>query len=114
METIKQKLKWIPGSVGIEAYNTTKASGISYIKYITCRKCDCPLRIDMYRRSAIEDSWMVIEPMYWVNSCWWFCTGCQKERVKSSEETGGVGFAASSIKNQGLFSHSKHRGQSLN
>lgn len=93
------KLKWEPDDIGGRCIDTTKGSCLKHIKFVTCRKCNVPLRIEMNREGENNDTWLSIEPMLWINGCWWFCTTCQKVPIKPASQTGGIGFHDDYVKN---------------
>jgi len=82
--------KMKPGWVGIQRIycNASDERDVvinnkyKYIDFITCRKCDTPLRMQIQAKTnkstskIIDQWWYTIEPMIWINGCWWFCMAC--------------------------------------
>lgn len=71
-----------PEDSGIAHIECNKNKNKKYIQFITCKKCNTPLRMQIQAKKnehtyKTEDQWWhIIEPMVFVNSCWWFCTEC--------------------------------------
>lgn len=105
---------WVPGPVGIDYIDTTKQSTLKRLTFITCRKCDTPLRIEMVRDYDAKDAtWLTIEPMVWVNPSWWYCTRCCLRPVPNCTELGGApGFLPNQCHNK-LITASKWRDTSF-
>lgn len=105
--------KWKAGHVGITEISCVNSGKTKELMFITCRKCDTPLRIEFKREESYmkskDDTWMSIEPMLYVNPCFWFCTDCQKVPIQPPK-VGETGFRSDALINR-IVDKSKARGE---
>ncbi len=102
-----------------DMHDSIKKKKEKYIQFITCRGCDAPLRMQIqakkntYTSDRVDQWWKTIEPMIWVNGCWWYCRDCypdypDEKSLLPSENSSGFLKSAINLK---LIDKSKPYGE---